>query len=86
MRPSFTSVPQRMFTQTGTDEADGKHAFSTHLDEAGVGHHLFGVHHIHQRLLHGHIADAGHVEAVHVLPPCQTEVENQRSSRDYLKP
>lgn len=45
----------------------------THLDEAGVGHHLFGVDHVHQRLLNGHVTDAGHIEAVHVFPPWWTK-------------
>lgn len=40
-----------------------------HLDEAGIGDQLLGVHHIHQGLLDGHVFDARHVEAVHILPP-----------------
>lgn len=40
-----------------------------HLDEAGIGDQLLGVHHIHQGLLDGHVFDARHVEAIHVLPP-----------------
>lgn len=44
---------------------------ATHLDEAGAADELLGVHHVHQGLLDGHLLDAGHVEAVHVLPPCE---------------
>lgn len=40
-----------------------------HLYEAGIGDQLLGVHHVHQRLLDGHIFDAGHVKAIYVLPP-----------------
>ncbi len=39
------------------------------LQQARVGHHLVAVDHVHQRLLQRHVADAGHVEAVHVVPP-----------------
>lgn len=41
-----------------------------HLYEAGVGDQLLGIHHVHQRLFDGHIANAAHVKSVHVLPPC----------------
>lgn len=41
----------------------------THLNEAGIGNELLGVHHVDEGLLDGHVLDAGHVEAVDVLPP-----------------
>lgn len=55
--------------------------YLTHLDEARVGHHLFGVHYVHQWFLHGHITDTGHVKAVHVLPPCL-----KKASLSYFAP
>lgn len=49
----------------------------TDLDEAGIADQLFGIHHIHQRLLDGHLFDAGHVKAVHILPPYQKEKKSK---------
>lgn len=42
---------------------------STYPDETGVADQLLGVHHVDQRLLDRHLLDAGHIKAVHVLPP-----------------
>lgn len=42
----------------------------SYLDEASVGDQLLRINHVHQRLFDCHIFDAGHIEAVHVLPPC----------------
>lgn len=54
---------QNVFTRTC---AKGE----TNLQEAGVCHHLLGIHHIYQRLFDGHVANAAHVEPVYVFPPC----------------
>ena len=39
------------------------------LDKAVVGDQALVVHAVHQGLGDGHLADAGHVEAVHIIPP-----------------
>ena len=41
----------------------------SYLYEAGIGDQLLWVHHVHQGLLDGHVFNAGHIKAIHVLPP-----------------
>ena len=39
------------------------------LDQTVGGHQTLVVHAVHQGLRHGHLPDAGHVEAVDIVPP-----------------
>ena len=51
----------------------------TDLEEAGVGDHLLGVHHVHQRFTHRHVTDTAHVKTIDVLPPWrERERETER--------
>lgn len=71
-RAAFLNA-QRLCIFSGSPSNKKYYPYFTDLDQTGVGHHLFGVHYVHQRFLHGHVTDAGHVEPVHVLPPWWTD-------------
>lgn len=61
-----------------------KASLSAHLQEAGVRHHLLGIHHVHQRLFDGHVANAAHVKPVDVFPPWQQTHTHFKAVQSFL--